>query len=464
MKNHTLTLILATFILYTNAQVIVSPINSSIPKTIKSKEIAVFPTSNQKKLKAFDSIGTFHSTFYLKSLIPNMDSLKTDIYPILPDSCLRVFIDNKENTTIGYMGFGFNFDPYSPSFDENFTKGIFPTPPSETYNYRLDTLTFRGVYFTPLGYNASSPDTLRVYISFYEVYNMKGNGTDYNIVYFEYHDTMYMVPCVNVTGYENSKGGVIEPKAKSTTTIDYILTDKDTSRIWDSIGNSWYTIIDIVIPLTYNGITYDGFEIPCRSVLSVMPTFKPGYDYQLGDTLYYGITDPNDSTVFADGYPIRKKNYFAMLFSYMDSKEKYFADPFGFNNTIIANKELLYQLHPSSASFLNSCYYPVLQVLPDISFTISADFSVPCYEPSVNETNKIIPIIYPNPAKEILTIQLKNDAPANIKLYNILGQEVKSFVSADIQTTINVSDLHSGIYIIKVDQDGKRFTSKISIE
>jgi len=461
MINHTLTLILATFILYTNAQVIVSPINSSIPKTIKSKEIGVNSTLNNKIQKSFTQVGTFHSTFYIKSLIPNLDSMKTDIYPLIPDTCLRVFIDNKEDTTIGYMGFGFNFDPYSESFSESLDKGIFPNPSEYSYNYRLDTLSIGGAYFAPK-FDSLHPDTLRIYVSYYEVYRLLGRYTNYYLIHYltdPNSDTLYLAPIVKITEYDKPKGGVIKPVVDNTITINYILSEKDISRTWDSLGKTWYNYTNIVIPLTHDSLTENGYEIPGGDVLSVMPTFIPGYNYQLGDTLYFGLTDPNDSATFGDGYPIRINNYFAMSYSYMDLKEKYFADPFGYNNAIIAYKELLYQLYQST-SFHNSCYYPNLQLLPDISFIISAD----SYNIAVNETNKIIPIIYPNPANDNITIQLKNSDPATISIINILGQEVKSTLSNNLQTTMHISDLKAGMYFVRIDQKGKRFTSKISIQ
>lgn len=474
MKKLVLMVVCVAFILSVNAQIGIPATGQNIPHQLKSNEKSINEPSHVNRQKAFTGYERLGSYYYLLNLFPQGTMLESSTFPLLPDSCLMVYIDADEGFSTGFMGFGLTIDPYSKAWDENYEKGILPTPPNFTHPYRLDTISFTGTYFTPKGYNAANPDTLRIYVAYVNIYKKIGHRTDYHTIYYltdEHRDTSYLAPMVNVKGYDKSKGGVIKPVVDNTITIDYILTANDTSRTWDSAGTSWFRYVTIDIPLTYDGVTPNGFEVPYGAVAFVMPTFVPGYDYELGDTLYYGETDPMDDTKWADGYPIRVNNYFSMRYFYEDGSEnKVFADPFGYNNSIIAYRNLLYQLYRKddgvTLTFQDSCYSPHYALLPDIDYYLSIDETQggDDFPDAVVEANEIIASIYPNPAKEILTIQLKTDAPATIKLYNILGQEVKSFVSADIQTTINVADLHSGIYIIKVDQDGKRFTSKISIE
>lgn len=69
--------------------------------------------------------------------------------------------------------------------------------------------------------------------------------------------------------------------------------------------------------------------------------------------------------------------------------------------------------------------------------------------------------VYPNPAKEIVTIKNKASI-ANIAVFNLLGQKVLNQNAANELVTINVSDLAQGNYIIQVTAvDGKVATVKL---
>ncbi len=476
MKRILLFLTLTTFVFYANAQNKMPASNSQLPKEIKSSEKVIEPEFPLILQKSYKEMGTIHSTYYLTHLVANTSDIKSSTIAILPDSCLTVYVDDKEGYTTGLIGFGANFDPYSESFSSDFDNGLLPTPPNYTYGYRLDTLTIRGGYFIgkKTGFDPANPDTLRIHVSYLEPYKKIGYRTDYYTVYYltdEYKDTFYLAPCVNVTGYDKPKGGQIVPKVDNVVTIDYILTENDTSRTWDSAGGSWYSYVVLEIPLTYDGVTQNGFEVPYGAVLSVMPTFVPGYDYELHDTLYHGLTDPMDPDRYAEGYPVRTSNYFSLRYYYMDAETKYFSDPFGFNGGIIAYRHLLYQMYFNedgvTRNFRDSSYSTHYGLLPDIYFTVSEntenggdDFPDPDV---VIEANDLVSKIYPNPAKDMLNIQLKNSEQASIKFINILGQEIKSSVVNDFQANIDVSDLKPGIYIIKIDQKGKTFTTKVNI-
>lgn len=70
--------------------------------------------------------------------------------------------------------------------------------------------------------------------------------------------------------------------------------------------------------------------------------------------------------------------------------------------------------------------------------------------------------IYPNPAKNTLSVTSNSFAVKNVEIYNVLG---KVALSAKVTNTpLNISGLTSGIYIVKVTEDGKTATRKIVIE
>ncbi len=69
--------------------------------------------------------------------------------------------------------------------------------------------------------------------------------------------------------------------------------------------------------------------------------------------------------------------------------------------------------------------------------------------------------IYPNPAKNILQLELNNEhINKNIIIYNVFGLVVKQLKANNKQTIINISDLQSGIYFLKVDKVIKKIIIK----
>ena len=68
----------------------------------------------------------------------------------------------------------------------------------------------------------------------------------------------------------------------------------------------------------------------------------------------------------------------------------------------------------------------------------------------VVETQRIV--VYPNPANDVLNIEL-GDTLTDVMIYNSLGQEVRRYenMSGDLQ--INVADLKSGMYFVKINGD-----------
>ena len=76
--------------------------------------------------------------------------------------------------------------------------------------------------------------------------------------------------------------------------------------------------------------------------------------------------------------------------------------------------------------------------------------------------------VYPNPASDQITIDLVFDQKINtkIELFNLVGQQVKQsfeIVGNDFRTTVNIGDLPSGSYFVKVTTDGSSFSKKLII-
>ncbi|HNW51898.1 MAG TPA: T9SS type A sorting domain-containing protein [Prolixibacteraceae bacterium] len=71
--------------------------------------------------------------------------------------------------------------------------------------------------------------------------------------------------------------------------------------------------------------------------------------------------------------------------------------------------------------------------------------------------------MYPNPASDILNVDLKDASPAQIEIYNLHGTKV---VSQNLSTTkqISVNQLNKGMYIYHILQNGKTYQGKIMVK
>jgi hypothetical protein len=88
------------------------------------------------------------------------------------------------------------------------------------------------------------------------------------------------------------------------------------------------------------------------------------------------------------------------------------------------------------------------------------------WEPNAVFTNKTGELsLYPNPARTEIYVTIPNfSGTANISIYNTHGQLVKSMVLNENAQKIRVSDLPSGMYLIKAQTDNNCYTNKLLIQ
>ena len=68
----------------------------------------------------------------------------------------------------------------------------------------------------------------------------------------------------------------------------------------------------------------------------------------------------------------------------------------------------------------------------------------------VAETESVNVAMYPNPARESVTI-LTDDNMMNVSIHNLLGQQIETIALDGIsKCTLNTSDLSSGVYVVKI--------------
>lgn len=68
--------------------------------------------------------------------------------------------------------------------------------------------------------------------------------------------------------------------------------------------------------------------------------------------------------------------------------------------------------------------------------------------------------VYPNPAKNILNITTDLNSTKNVEIYDMIGKKV---LVENTQSQINVSSLVTGMYIVKITEDGKTSTKRLAI-
>jgi glutamine amidotransferase-like uncharacterized protein len=82
--------------------------------------------------------------------------------------------------------------------------------------------------------------------------------------------------------------------------------------------------------------------------------------------------------------------------------------------------------------------------------------SIPYQSPKLNFT------LYPNPAKDVLNLSVNNyENIKELTIYNYIGQEV--LVLAPIESTIDLSGIQEGIYIVELVTNTERYRGKIII-
>lgn len=95
-----------------------------------------------------------------------------------------------------------------------------------------------------------------------------------------------------------------------------------------------------------------------------------------------------------------------------------------------------------------------------VIFIVKDPLSVNDFDFSINE-------LYPNPAKDIISIDLANSFETNsiIEIFDISGNMLKSInISAGLtQENINISDLANGTYYLNLRNGNKQMTKKFSV-
>lgn len=127
-------------------------------------------------------------------------------------------------------------------------------------------------------------------------------------------------------------------------------------------------------------------------------------------------------------------------------------------------EEIVYTYSPADAYSTAQFRYGILMTNLEAGDIVYVDDLSAETTPPLSLGENIIENIslYPNPASGYVNI--KSLQGANIEVYNVVGKLVKSEKTLSNEHLMNVSELSSGIYLVKLTSEGKTATKKLIIK
>ncbi|MBO4504763.1 MAG: T9SS type A sorting domain-containing protein [Bacteroidales bacterium] len=322
-------------------------------------------------------------------------------------------------------GFGMTYDLSSDIFDLAADEGQISWANTETYN--LDSLFIYGHYFRDQSTPAGAVDTLII-----GVLTTVDNLVTLHTQTINPLITFYKVDYEPATGVQS--GAIIYK----------ILLDE--SMVSQQSENGGYYAAPLDLYLGINNLTDKTFHIAY--------TFKRGYELGLNDTI--ANYSRFNGWINADPRP--------EYYMYSSGTWAAFTDNGNYNIGGIIDSDTRYDIDATPSNWYYRMYYPCPfwgsfhypLIMPKISCN-------ECAIVGVEEMEKENISVYPNPATNKFTVNLAGSEKANIELFNLVGQRVYNSTATE-KAEVNVSNLRAGIYMLKVSQNGKVYTSKVVVK
>lgn len=150
--------------------------------------------------------------------------------------------------------------------------------------------------------------------------------------------------------------------------------------------------------------------------------------------------------------------------------EDYWERPSSFN--IDGESSILFKLQiiPNNLHGCAIYNYKIKNNLGDVLDEIEVTFTTDgrnCFLSVDQPEKKVSYSVYPNPATNLLTVDVSNiESNTVLKIYDIVGKEVKSIELINGKNQMDVSNLNSGIYFYTIFKDNKSIieTKKLVIK
>ena len=334
---------------------------------------------------------------------------------------LTQFVDDNNNPVWDHpwiLSVGQTYDLASDFYDMTSNSGDVSLTYSTSLN--IDSAAILGLYLRSASLPASVVDTLIV--------GILPNAEDY----FSngYHYPAYENTCFWKIDHDRATG-----VAQHAQVFKIPLTAADVSEPAETEGSYYLTEIDI--PVNITNITTKGWQISY--------TFKSGSNLGLNDTIdnfseWHFSTWQNPGT---------------------DDLSYYYTNNLESRCTDLSHGGFVCAFTNGVSEY----YYPGFMLsqsmhYPKIFMKVSCN---DCAFVGVEEMEKENITVYPNPATNKFTVNLAGSEKANIELFNLVGQRVYNGTATE-KAEINVANYRAGIYMLKVSQNGKVYTSKVVVK
>lgn len=346
-------------------------------------------------------------------------------YPVQYDTNGLIIPSSGDPWHPNVCGFGMTFDLNSDLYELSGEEGDISW--LNTASYNLDSLFIYGGYFRPAATPAGTVDTLIVgvvtTITDDDLMNLSTSTVNPIITFYK-------------VGYDPATG-----VQQNAVVYKFILDDNMVSQ---EEGDSYYAA-----PLQF----YMGINNITNKALHIAYTFKRGYELGVNDTIanysrfvgWVGMDGRGNYCPYQDGWTqfIELGNY--NIGGIIDADTRYDIDA--------SPSDWYYRMY-YPAPFWSALHYPY--IMPKLSCS-------DCAIIGVEEMEKENISVYPNPATNKFTVNLAGSEKANIEMFNLVGQKVYNSTATE-KAEVNVSGFRPGIYMLKVSQNGKVYTSKVVVK
>ena len=433
-----------------------SPVpNAEIKSELAPVDMKKMSTKNRAGAGAFE-YSYFDALYFIYTEMPNRNPA-----PVLSDTLVRVgFTDGSGGTnwaTVQRYSVAAIYDFASPDWTELYRNyedmdGNLVSVPDfgKTQNFNVDSVAFQFLYSWGTEVPANTVDTLIVsvaavqdlpYSTVYAVSNTDPSDTTWyyswaRIPWDRYGDAVFTADIPGATDVKYFK-------------YKHYLTIEDTSVAAGS-GNIFINSVSTPLPDSFKNLTN-------HKQIIVAYSFKSG------------SRNPDVSQRYNTDTIGRQVNSFRAMY-FEDPRDEYRnvegqdSPPALLSDHNLSLDAMEFSLIPDilwTNFYVNASEWLGPLNRPIMSVSASCN---DCEWLSVKEMEQRNISIRPNPATENFHLDLEAGGAAQVELYNMTGQLMHQELVNDQTVTVNVNSFNSGMYILRVVQDGKVYTAKVMVK